>query len=284
MSTVTPLTSGVHGGAILTVEGNGFSSNRSQVHITVGSSPCPVVEATESRVRCRIPPQTNNPNIQINSHQVSFPSTFVLNYTASITPNVSSVTPNLGSGLQTLTITGENLVGPGQTEITLGETPCNISSRATRSISCTVSPDLPAGNHSVRVNVEEVGDGNENVIYRHDLTVTGVTPPEGGYGGGLSGVILGNGFNRTGVSVSVCNRSCASLEVISNGQLICETPSMPMSSTNTLCNMTVEVEGIKKNTPFTYKANLTSTITSVGPNRGGTGGGTTITINGTNFP
>ena len=266
------------------MEGNGFSTNRSQVQINVGSSPCPVLEATESRVRCTIPPQTTNSTIQITSHQISFPSSFVLNYNSSITPNVSSVSPNSGSGLQTLIINGENLVGPGQTEITLGETPCNITSRASRSISCTVGPDLPAGNHSVRVNVEEVGDGNENVIYRHDLTVNSVTPPEGGYGGGLSGMILGNGFNGTSVSVSVCNRSCASVEVISNGRLICETPPMPMSSTNTLCNLTVEVDGIKKNTPFTYKANLTSTITSVGPNRGGTGGGTTITINGTNFP
>ncbi|CAF5126907.1 unnamed protein product, partial [Rotaria magnacalcarata] len=37
-------------------------------------------------------------------------------------------------------------------------------------------------------------------------------------------------------------------------------------------------------TYFIYKANLTASITSVSPVRGGTGGGTTITINGNNFP
>ncbi|CAF4865646.1 unnamed protein product, partial [Rotaria socialis] len=35
---------------------------------------------------------------------------------------------------------------------------------------------------------------------------------------------------------------------------------------------------------YIYQANLTATITSISPTRGGTGGGTTLTITGTNFP
>ena len=286
---VSPLISSVHGGATLTVDGHGFSSNQSEVQITVGSHPCPVVQASESRVQCLIPPQTGGStqaNIQITSHQVSFPSSSNLTYSSSVTPNVSSVSPSFGSGSPTLQITGDKFVGPGRTEVSVGETPCNVSSLSMTSLSCTVGSSLPAGNHSVRLNVEGLGEGNENVLYRHDLTLTSVTPSEGGYGGGLSTHILGNGFNGTNVSASVCNTSCLSTEVLSNEHLVCQTPSMSMSmsSTNTLCNITVNVDGIRKSSGFTYKSNLTGTISSVSPNRGGTGGGTTLTINGTNFP
>jgi hypothetical protein len=36
--------------------------------------------------------------------------------------------------------------------------------------------------------------------------------------------------------------------------------------------------------PYVYGANLTATVTAVSPTRGGTGGGTTLTVTGTNFP
>ncbi len=50
--------------------------------------------------------------------------------------------------------------------------------------------------------------------------------------------------------------------------------------------MTVIVKSINKtlSTSFTYKAALTPTVSSVSPLRGGTGGGTTLTITGTGFP
>ena len=287
LSTATPQTGSIHGGVELTIDGHGFSDNISQIQVSIGSNPCPVTEATESQIQCTVPPQGNSPNtanISIISHQTSFPSSFTFNYSTSITPNVSSVSPNVGSGSQTLVITGNNLISTGQTDVTIGYTPCNISSHSMVSITCTVDSSLPAGNHTVNVNVEGVGDSNENVNYKQDLTVTNITPSEGGYGGGLTSAINGNGFNGTDVAVSVCNQSCLSTEIVSNNQLNCETPPLPLSSTNTLCNMTVAVNGISKNTVFTYKANLTATVTSISPSRGGTGGGTTITINGTNFP
>ena len=287
VSAVTPSTSGIYGGAKLTIDGHGFSSNVSEVQVNVGSRPCPVVESSESEIRCVVPPRgngSNTANIQITSHNIPFPSSFSLNYSQGITPNITSISPPLGSGAQSLVITGNRFVGVGQTEVTVGETPCNITSRAMTSITCTIGRTLPAGNHSVTVNVEEVGDSNENVIYRHDLTINTVTPPEGGYGGGLRSSVIGNGFDGDDVRVSVCNRSCLSEQIVSNEELVCVTPPLTMVSGNTLCNMTVVVDGIQKETTFTYKQNLTATVTGVGPNRGGTGGGTLITINGTNFP
>ncbi len=287
LSTATPLISSIYGGATLTIAGHGFSSNISQVQITIGSNSCPVIQTTESQIQCIIPAQgnsSNTANIHISSDQVSFPSSFILNYSNTITPNITSVSPTFGSNSQVLVLTGDNFVGTGQTNVTVGDTPCNVNSNSMRSITCTVDSSLPAGNHTVNVNVDEVGDSNDNVVYTQDLSITNVTPSEGGYGGGLSSTITGNGFNGTDVTVSICNNSCLSVQIVSNDQVTCVTPPLSMTPTDTLCNVTVGVDGISKNTAFTYKTNLTATVTSVSPSRGGTGGGTTITINGTDFP
>ena len=207
-----------------------------------------------------------------------------MNYSESITPNVTSVSPNSGSGLQTININGNHFIGTGQTDVFVGETQCNITTLSMTSISCTIGSTLPTGNHSIDVFVEDIGDSNENVYYKHDLTIINITPSVGGFGGGLITTIQGFGFNGSNVNISICNKSCLSIDIVSNNEIDCLTPSMTMSSTNTLCNLSLTVNGITKDTQFTYQTNLTASITSVTPNRGGTGGGTIITINGTNFP
>ena len=52
------------------------------------------------------------------------------------------------------------------------------------------------------------------------------------------------------------------------------------------CDVSVTVNSIVKtlSSAFTYKAALTPTVTSVSPTRGGTGGGTMLTLTGTGFP
>lgn len=288
VSSISPSTTGIHGGAILTIDGHGFTRNESDIQVNIGSNPCLIIESREDQIECEIPRRTtnvNNVNIQIISHQISFPSSSLrLNYSESITPNVSSISPNFGSGSQTVNINGNNFIGPGQTDVFIDETPCNITSVSMTSINCVIQSTLSAGNHSIDVFVEDIGHSNEDIFYRHDLTLRNITPSEGGYGGGLITTIEGNGFNGSNVSISICNRSCLSIDIRSNNAIDCLTPSMTMLSPNTLCNVSVSVDGITKDTQFTYRSNLTATIISVSPNRGGTGGGTLITINGTNFP
>ncbi|CAF4657274.1 unnamed protein product [Rotaria sp. Silwood1] len=287
VATVTPLTSSVYGGATLTIVGHGFSNNISEIEVNVGTDSCPVTSTTSEKVECTIPPQRNNPNtanISISSHHISFPSSSLLTYDRAITPNISSVSPTFGSNSQNLVISGNNFAGSAQTNVTVGKTECTVNSRSMVSVACTVGSDLPAGHHEVTVHVDGVGDSNSDISYTQDLSITSITPSEGSYGGGLPSTILGNGFNGTNVTVSVCSRACLSKEIVSNGQLICVTPEISSTVASTACNLTVSVDGISKNALFTYRANLTATVTSVSPARGGTGGGTTITINGTNFP
>ena len=287
ITTIEPFTSSIYGGETLTIDGHGFSSDISDIQVTIDTHPCPVIEASESEIECRIPPQGISPNISninITSQQIIFPTTSTLNYSSAITPMIASISPTVGSNAQVLVLTGSHFTGPGQTYVFVGETQCNISSLSTGSITCTIGSTLSAGNHTVRVFVEEVGNSNENLIYTHDISISSITPSEGGYGGGLTSIITGNGFNGTDVSVNVCNRPCLSVDVISNDRIDVVTPSFPITSGDVVCNMTVDVDGFQENRTFTYKANLTRMITSISPNRGGTGGGTTVTITGNDFP
>lgn len=283
---VSHRTSGIYGGAILTIIGYGFSRNPNNTIVQIGSSICPIIQTTMTEIQCRIPPQENNTdlvNIILRSNNVLFPSTFTLNYSLARTPFIDTVTliSSVNSGI--LQINGSHF-NDGSVSVRVGNSFCSVISSSATSITCAISASLPAGYHPVLVNVDTMGDSNTNVSYTHELIVSSITPTEGGYGGGLEVTIFGRGFNTSNISVSICDEICTSVTILSNDELTCQTPSLPLNSTDALCNVTVTVEDFSENTLFTYRSSLTAEITSIDPSRGGTGGGTRVTINGANFP
>lgn len=56
-------------------------------------------------------------------------------------------------------------------------------------------------------------------------------------------------------------------------------------STAQTCDVAITVNGLVKtlSSAYTYNAGLTPTISGVTPTRGGTGGGTSLTVTGTGF-
>lgn len=63
-------------------------------------------------------------------------------------------------------------------------------------------------------------------------------------------------------------------------------PSLPLLQSDTSCTVTVSVNTLSASSSqkFTYKASLSPIAYSVSPIRGGTGGGTLLTITGSKFP
>jgi hypothetical protein len=282
LTSVSPTSIGLYGGVLLSINGNGFSSD---VSVIIGTSSCTVTSVSVSQIQCTAPAKGNNASpaiIYITSNNVAFPTTLSLTYNPSITPIISSISPTIGSASDVLTITGSNFVN-GQTSVSIGNVPCTINSVSSTSIMCTVNSS-PAGNQSVIVQVTSVGQSNSNINFVYSLQLTNVTPSEGSYGGGQSLTIRGDGFNGSNVDVTVCNQLCQSVSIVSNTQLICVTPSSTVSVSDTTCNVIVTVGGLSETSSFVYRNSLTATVTSVNPGRGGTGGGTTLTVTGTNFP
>ena len=243
------------------------------------------METAPNEVKCRIPAQGTNPSlsqISIASNGVAFPSFANFTYDTAATPTVSSISPVSSTAGQLLTISGSNFV-TGQTSVTIGGVTCATTSVSSTSITCTVGSS-PAGNQPVVVTVSSVGVSNSDVQFQYELQVTNVSPAEGSYGGGQLVTVSGDGFNASSISVTVCGQPCQTVSITASTQLTCMTPVVSISTGDRACNLTVSVGGLSKNIAYVYRANLTATVTSISPSRGGTGGGTTLTINGTNFP
>ena len=209
---VLPNASSVYGGAMLTIIGNGFARNASDIQVMIGPNPCPVTRATADTVQCVVPAQGNSSDrapVVIRSNDYTFPATFSLSYEVSLTPNINFVNWTADSGSIAFSITGSNFV-IGNTSVTVGESLCAINSMSSILITCSISAHQPAGHHSIVVNVNPIGKSNSNNTYTHDLLVTSVLPNEGSYGGGLPVTVTGDGFNGSNITVNICNRSCTS--------------------------------------------------------------------------
>ncbi|CAF0819146.1 unnamed protein product [Rotaria sp. Silwood1] len=285
ISNVAPTSGSTYGGVLLTINGNGFANLSSNIQVTIGSSICSIVQTTPGQVQCIVPAQGSNASpatIHVISNGVTFPGSFTFAYSSVSAPSITSISPTSGTAGQTLTISGSNFIN-GQTSVTIGGATCTIISVSSSSITCTVSSS-PAGNQPVIVYVSSVGNSNSNIQFQYALQVNSISPSRGSYGGGQLVNVSGDGFNTSSISVTICSQSCQSISIISNTQLTCITPSTTYSITDQSCSFTVTVGSVSQNTSYIYQASLTANITSISPTRGGTGGGTTLTITGTNFP
>jgi hypothetical protein len=282
----SPTISSIYGGALMSISGNGFSNDTSKIQVNIGLNPCSLIRATHTLIQCITPAQGNSSDMVIitvlSNYNTIFPS-LSLNYSSELSPNVSSINVTSDNSSIILQISGYNFV-IGNTSVKLENSSCSIINLSLTSITCTISSSLGAGHHPVIVHVDGIGDSNSDILYTSNLVVSSVSPVEGGYGGGLSVTVIGEGFNTSNIDVKVCNRTCLSVRVVSNNELICITPNVSIGAVNNACNLTVTVDDMSGNTEFTYRTNLTPIITSVSPIRGGTGGGTIITITGTRFP
>ena len=285
ISSISPTSGSTYGDVLLTITGNGFGRLANATQVTVGSSMCSIVHATSGQVQCTTPAQGSNPStaaIRVISNGVTFPGSFTFTYSSVSTPTVTSISPTSGTAGQTLTILGSNFIN-GQTSVSIGGTTCVINTVSSSSITCTISSS-PAGSQSVVVSVLLTGKSNSNIQFQYSLQVNSASPTQGSYGGGQIVTVNGDGFNTSSLSVTICSQACQSVSIVSNTQLTCTTPSVTYSSNDQPCNLVVAVGNLSQSVSYIYQSNLTATITSISPTRGGTGGGTTLTISGTNFP
>ncbi|MET7936160.1 IPT/TIG domain-containing protein, partial [Streptomyces sp. NPDC005322] len=109
--------------------------------------------------------------------------------------------------------------------------------------------------------------------------VTSVSPAQGAPAGGTSVTITGSGFTGA-TAVRFGPNLATNVVVVSNTQITAKTPA----GTGTV-NVTVtgSTGTSTQNVPFTYTTVAAPVLTSLSPTSGPTGGGNTVTINGTNL-
>lgn len=139
-----------------------------------------------------------------------------------------------------------------------------------------------AGTHNVVVHHADLGDSNRDIEYTFALSISSLSHVEGSIGGGLELVISGAGFSNSS-TVSVCGNPCP---VIASqlDSLTCVLPPSDTKNADSICTLTVTENSVTADSSFSYQLALTPSLTSSSPLRGGTGGGTLLTIIGTGFP
>ena len=206
-------------------------------------------------------------------------------------PTVSGVSPNNGptTGGTAVTITGTGFqAGAG---VTFGGTAAtNVVVTNATQITATTPAHAAGGVNVVVAN----SDGQSGTLANGFTyttpppppapTVTNISPTSGPTTGGTAVTITGTGF-QSGASVTLGGAAATNVVVVSATQITATTPAHAAGAVNVVVANSDGQSGALANA-FTYTQPPPApapTVTSITPDTGPTGGGTAVTITGTNF-
>ncbi len=196
------------------------------------------------------------------------------------TPTLSTVSPDVGplAGGTDDTIVGTDFVIGGTTVTFDGAPATNVVVQDTSTLTCTT----PAGSAGPADVVATTAGGSSALSplfeYVAAPTVATVTPPEGALAGGTSVTIAGTNFVNV-TAVTFDGIAATNVSLSSAVSLTCTTPANTAGPASVL--VTAAGGTNAANSLYTYVA--APTVASVAPNIGPVGGGTSVTIAGTNF-
>ena len=278
---VQPKSGSVHGGQTILISGSGFCTNEGLTKVLMGGEKCVVVNVTPGTVECITPPGAEGiTDVQVES--CSLPASGQYTYALAKSPEVTNITPESASGPVSLTIEGSNF---GSNSVVLvGNEVCSITSNTDSVISCDLV-GLSGGQYNLMVRNVDLGLSNFNILFTSVLTLDSVNPVSGSFGGGSVLILVGVGFDDLVIpKVTVCGNVCI-IQSISTTEIQCLSPENTSSGSTEVCDVQVNQSSgsVTASSSFTYDKDLTPIVTSITPARGGTGGGTRITISGSGF-
>ena len=281
VSSVNPATGSINGGQLITITGSGFCTSEGSTSVNIGGGSCEVSNVTPGSITCTTTTGADG-SATVAVESCSVTATGDYTYSSSQSPEITSITPTSASGPVSLTIVGSNLGSSAL--VTVGDHTCTVTSGSESSVSCELSA-LPGGEYAVSILNADVGLSNMDIKFESNLNIATVSPSSGSFGGGSLILINGTGFdNSNNPIVSICSGICSIVSVTTSA-IQCLSPASSNSGATEECDVTVTQDSgsITSSNAFTYDRSLTPTVDSVSPLRGGTGGGTKITISGSGF-
>lgn len=294
IDSVTPPTGSVQGGTEVTISGRGFGGSLDDVTVTIGSD-CDVTSVCYSEIVC-VTSATSAAgmySVQVSITGLSsFPKTTSYNYSMESTPTISGISPTSGIAGTEITLTGSGLGAEGGA-VTFGNADCIVSSRTDSEIICQTENNF-VGTYSPNVVVNEMGVASiaDGVNFTYTLRIETVSPSEGSFAGLNDIVIEGSSFNPGDAVVEVCGEPCVlTTSIHSVSRIECTLPPMDcdsiVSSSMTECDVVLTLESTGESTTvangYTYRGDLTPRVTAVNRTRGGSAGGSILSITGQGF-
>ncbi|MBN3294524.1 PKHL1 protein, partial [Polypterus senegalus] len=283
-ATLSPNSGSFLGGTTLLITGNGFYPGYTTV--TVGGIPCAITNITTSEVKCTTA-ANNQGNAAVNIQVLStvYPPLYFM-YSVDSTPVISSVDPSTGSSGMTISISGSGFgTVADDIVVTIGGAPCAVIEVNDTEVQCTLGSHS-GGSFAITLLHVMKGYATSSVSFSYKLDLKSITPSQGSFGGGAILQLSGDGFDEQLSAVFVCNTSCVVDTLRSSSTtLYCEVPLSNGTGSSQVCDVTVSIGNnlVTLSNAFTYKLSLTPVVTAVTPRRGGTGGGTSLTISGSGF-
>ncbi|KAK0070509.1 fibrocystin-L, partial [Biomphalaria pfeifferi] len=157
----------------------------------------------------------------------------------------------------------------------------NVRDTSATSITCTTGPHN-TGVFVVQVFVEQKGFSNMDQTFTYQLASFTLTPLKGSTNGGQLVTLTGSGFLQGKTSVTICGLPCQEVS-LTTSQYICKTAAV--NDTPSSCDVVAAVDKVSQTlaSVYAYDSSLASSVTLVSPSRGGTAGGTLVTISGSGF-
>ena len=276
VTSVSPSIGTTLGGTAVTITGANFATGATVTFGGTAATNVVIVSATQ--ITATTPAGTAGAvtvAVTVNQQTGSLASGF----TYVLIPTVTSVSPNTGAtvGGTPVTITGTNFA-TGATVTFGGAAATNVVVASATQLTAT-TPAGSAGAVTVAVTVNgQTGSLASAFTYVIIPTVTSVSPAGGPTTGGTAVTLTGTNY-ATGATVTFGATAATNVVVVSATQITATAPA----GTAGPVTVTVTLNGQSGSLANGYVYTLPPTVTAVSPNSGPTGGGTPLTITGTNF-
>ncbi|HYD49457.1 MAG TPA: IPT/TIG domain-containing protein [Terriglobales bacterium] len=272
ISTSAPASVPTSGGAVVTLQGARLDGAIVQWD---GQVLAPL-SATYSRITFLSPPGEGK-RLPVSVQRGAATSNVV--YFDYLSPTIASLnaTTAPAAGDVTLTISGGNF--GSQPSVSIGDYPCNVSSKTHNLIHCTVS----AGQGTALPLIVRTPAGVSNtVLFSYEALIGGpevsqISPASGPTLGGTTLTINGSNFGTSGASVTIGPWSCPVSSQTPN-QIICTTTSG--SGHDLAVIVRVGPTASTNSVRWSYNSPL---LFGISPSTGPTAGGTDLILTGANF-
>lgn len=288
VSSISPSSGPLSGGASVTIIGNNFDTTALATTVSIGGNAATSVSVTDaSTLTCTTPSAiiAGTASVVVTTTGGGGSNTDIL-YTYQSAPTVAGISPPSGplGGSSIVVITGTNFTGATGVKIG-GSDAASVNVDSPTQITCT-TPGGSAGSASVVVTTPS-GSNAANTLYTYQTapTVTSISPSSGPLSGGKNVTLTGTNFiGATGVTIG--GNPATSVTVTGANTLTCTTPSALSAGTASVV-VTTPSGANAGNSLYAYV--LAPTVSSIATTGGITttsgtaNGGTTVTITGTNF-
>ncbi len=179
-----------------------------------------------------------------------------------------------------MTVTGTGFLSGAAVDI--GGAACTgVIVGSTTDLTCSTGSNF-AGAFDVTVtNADtQLGILSSGYTYEAPPTPTSVSPTGGATAGGTVVTLTGTGF-KSGAAVRFANSNATSVIFVNSTTLTAHTPAHATAAVDVTVTNPSGITGVLTNG---YNYGTVPTVTAISPAVGPTGGGTSVTITGTNFP